>query len=135
MYDILFSTSEVLFQCRINGRARCKKNSKQLFRIKKTGKMFISSSDLYKKWALFASCYVNRAKKTQTIDFPCNLSIKCYYKNHAHEQDLDNVIASVCDVLEDCAVVKNDKLFYSYNGSCKYFDSENEYLEVIVTKL
>jgi len=127
--------SEVLFQCRINGRARSKKNSKQLFKNKKTGKMFITSSDLYKKWALFASCYIERAKTIETIDYPCNLSVVAYYSNRKHQQDLDNVIASVCDVLEDCGIIKNDNLFYSYNGSLKVYESDFEYITIKITKL
>ena len=97
--------------------------------------MFISSSDLYKKWALFASCYVRRAKTLDAIDYPCNLSVVAYYANNKHKQDLDNVIASVSDILEDCGVIKNDNLFYSYNGSLKVYDSESEYILITITKL
>ncbi len=97
--------------------------------------MFISSSDLYKKWALFASCYVRRAKALETIDYPCNLSVVANYSNNKHKQDLDNVIASVSDILEDCGIIKNDNLFYSYNGSLKVYDSESEYILITITKL
>lgn len=127
--------NEVLFECRIGGRVRPKKNSKQLFKNKKTGKMFISSSDLYKKWALFASCYVRRAKTLETIDYPCNLSVVAYYSNRKQQHDLDNVIASVSDVLEYCGIIKNDNLFYSYNGSLKVYDSESEYIIIKITKI
>ena len=125
---------EVLFKCKINGRARSKKNSKQIFRTR-SGRPFISSSNEFKRWAVFASGYIARAKKIDTIDHPVNLSVKCYYKNHQHEQDLENIISSVSDVLEDCGVIKNDKLFYSYNGSLKIFGSELEHIEIEITRL
>ncbi len=127
--------SEILFQCKISGRAKSQKNSKQLFKNKRTGKMFISTSDLFKKWSIFAACHINRSKKNVTIDYPCNLSVKAYYKNKQHSQDLDNVIASVCDVLEDCGVIKNDNLFYSYDGSKKVYDSDQEYITIEITRL
>lgn len=127
--------SEILFQCKISGRARSKKNSKQLFKNKSTGKMFISTSDLFKKWALFAACHINRAKSKYTIDFPCNLKVIATYKNHQHSQDLDNVIASVCDVLEDCGVIKNDNLFYSYDGSKKVYGIDQENITIEITRL
>lgn len=127
--------SEILFQCKINGRAKSKKNSKQLFKNKSTGKMFISTSDLFKKWALFAACHINRAKSKDTIDYPCNLSVKAYYSNKKNQQDLDNVITSVCDVLENCQVIKNDNLFYSYDGSIKVYDSEQEFITIEITRL
>ncbi len=127
--------SEILFQCKISGRARSKKNSKQLFKNKITGKMFISTSDLFKKWSIFAACHINRAKNKETIDYPCNLSVKAFYSNKKHQQDLDNVIASVCDVLEDCGVIKNDNLFYSYDGSKKVYYSDQEYIIIEITRL
>ena len=97
--------------------------------------MFISSSDLYKKWAFYASAYVRRAKQIETIDYPCNLSVVAYYSNNKHRQDLDNVIASVSDILEDCEVIKNDNLFHSYDGSKKIYDAEIEYIEIKISKI
>ena len=126
--------SEILFQCKINGRARSKKNSKQLFKNKKTGKMFISSSDLYKKWALFAACYVNRAKKTPTIDFPCNLNITASYSNNKHNQDADNVAASICDILENCGVVKNDNLIHLLVVR-KVYNEDADFIEIELRSL
>jgi len=127
--------SEVLFRCRINGRARSKKNSKQIFRNRKSGKPFITSSSEYKKWSAFAAGYIARAKKIDTIDYPVNLVLRCHYINKKHQQDLDNIIASVSDVLEDCDVIKNDNLFYSYDGSRKIYDAETDFIEIEITKL
>jgi Holliday junction resolvase RusA-like endonuclease len=114
--------SEIIFECKINGRARSKKNSKQILRSK-SGKPFIASSNEYKKWAFFASQMIRlKWRNRGAIEKPCNLTVICTYKNHQHEQDLENIISSISDVLEDCGVIKNDKLFYSYDGSRKIFD-------------
>jgi Holliday junction resolvase RusA-like endonuclease len=114
--------SEIIFECKINGRARSKKNSKQILRSK-TGRPFIASSTEYKKWAFFASQMIRiKWRNRESIIKPCNLTVICTYKNHQHEQDLENIISSISDVLEDCGVIKNDKLFYSYDGSRKIFD-------------
>jgi Holliday junction resolvase RusA-like endonuclease len=126
--------SEILFQCKISGRVRSKKNSKQLFKNKRTGKMFISSSDLFKKWALFAACYINRAKNKETIDYPCNLNITAHYSNNKHCQDADNVAASICDVLENCGVIKNDNLIHLLVVK-KVYNKESDFIEIELRSL
>lgn len=125
----------MLFKCTLPGRARSKKNSKQLFKNNRTGKMFISSSNEFKKWATHMGLFVRQKKPATPIDFPVNLSVKVYLKNHAHEPDLDNVIASVVDLLEDNGVMVNDKLVYSLDGSKKIFGEEIERLEIEMTGL
>jgi Holliday junction resolvase RusA-like endonuclease len=97
--------------------------------------MFIGSSSEFLKWATFAGLFFRRAKTLETIDYPVNLEVRCYFVNHAHEQDLENVISSVADVLEDVGVISNDKLFHSYDGSRKIFGAETDYLEIKITKL
>ena len=127
--------SKVVFKCRLNGRARIKKNSKQIWRGK-NGRPFITTSNQFKAWAVFASVFIDKANQNkEPISVPCNLSVKCFYKNHAHEQDLENVISSISDLLEDCGVIKNDKLFYSYDNSRKFFNSEDECVEIEVSLL
>lgn len=122
----------VLFKCKINGRARSKKNSKTIAKTPQ-GRPFITSSRIYKAWATYAILTISR-KKFDTIQNPCNLSVKCYYKDHQHEQDLENIISSVADVLQESGVIKNDKLFYSYDGSRKIFESESEFVEIEITE-
>lgn len=126
--------SEVLFKCKIFGRAKSKKNNKQIFRTK-AGKPFITSSKDFKGWAVYASCHMIRSKKVETIDYPINVSVKMYYSNKKHQQDVDNVLASVFDVLQDCAIIKNDNLIYSVDGTRKIYDSESEYIEIEITPI
>jgi Holliday junction resolvase RusA-like endonuclease len=128
---ILYAFSMPLFSIKINGRARSKKNSKTIARTP-AGRPFITSSRIYKAWQVYATMTICR-KKFDTINHPCNLSVKCYYKDHQHEQDLENIISSVADVLQESGVIKNDKLFYSYDGSRKIFGSDTEFVEIEIT--
>lgn len=125
----------ILFKCKINGRARAKKNGKRILQNRKTGKRFIGSSEEYQRWAIFAGLFIRRSATEPTIDYPVNLKLVCHYVNHAHEQDLENIISSVSDVLEDNGVIKNDKLFYSYDGSRKIFGAEKDFIEIEITKI
>lgn len=122
----------LLFKCKIPGRARSKKNSKQIM-IARGGRRFIGSSKEFKAWAAFAAGFIVRARAQsglQTIDYPCNLTVRGHYRNHQHNQDLDNLITSVCDVLQDCEIIKDDKFFYSYDGSKKIYESETDFVEI-----
>lgn len=126
--------SEILFHCVIPGRTRILKNNKKLIRLRGSGRMIPVSSDRYKKWELFASLFIARARKNPTIDFPVNLKIIFYFKDHQHEPDLSNAYQGVEDVLQKCDVIKNDKLVYSHDGSRKVFGSAVESVEIWVTK-
>lgn len=126
--------SEVLFQCVIPGRARILKNNKKLIRLKSTGRMIPVSSDRYKKWEIFASLFISRARKLKTIDYPVNVQMVFYFKDHQHESDLSNCYQGIEDTLQKCDVIKDDKLIYSHDGSRKVFDEANERVEIIITK-
>jgi Holliday junction resolvase RusA-like endonuclease len=124
----------VLFTCKIPGRARSKKNSKQILRTK-LGRPFIACSNEYKKWALFASTFVSRARKaSKAIDCPVGLLINGYYSNKKHQQDADNLAASICDILQDCEVVKNDHLFHELIVK-KHYKGETDYVLVEIYAL
>lgn len=125
--------SEVLFKCTIPGRAGILKNSKKLVRA--GGRIFPVSSDKYKKWEAFAYLCIKKAKLGPTISGPVNVSMKFYFKNHAHECDLDNLFAGPNDVLQKALVIENDKLVYSFDGSRKVFDDPNERIEIEITAL
>lgn len=126
--------SEILFQCKINGRAKSQKNSKQIFRGR-NGKPFITSSNQFKKWATYASIFLSKAKSRETIDFPCALEIKAFYKNRKNLQDADNVISGVADMIQKCEIVKNDNLFYRVSCEKIYDNNQDERIEVTITEL
>ncbi len=126
--------SEILFKCTIPGRSRILKNSKRIARNSRTKKIFLIPSTVYERWALFASVFISRAKKMETIDFPVHVCMKFYFKNHAHEADLDNLFSGPNDLLQSCDIIKSDKLIYSYDGSRKIFGEERERVEIEIKK-
>lgn len=127
--------AEVLFACTIPGRARILKNSKRLVRNKATGRMFPISSEVYKRWEIYGAMFIRRAKTNATIDFPVSVSMVFYFKDHAHEPDLDNLFGGPLDILQKEDVIKNDKLVYSFDGSRKVFGDKNERVEITITRL
>ena len=124
----------VLFSCTIPGRSRILKNSKRLVRNRKTGRMFPIASDIYKRWEIYAAMFIRRAKTDPTIDYPVTVSMRFYFKDHAHEPDLSNLYQGVEDLLQKEGVITNDKLIYSHDGSRKVFGDKNERVEVVVTR-
>lgn len=124
--------SEILFQVTIPGRPRILKNHKKLIRVK--GRTIPISSDIYRKWAIFAAMFIRRAKKCPTIDFPVIAEATFYLKNHQHEFDVGNGAEGLWDILEDEEVLKNDKLIYDLHCR-KIFDQEIEKIEVVVKRL
>lgn len=125
--------TDVLFKCVIPGRPGILKNSKKLIRA--GGRVFPVSSDKYKKFEAFAYMHITKARKGMLIDFPVNVCMKFYCKNHAHEFDLSNAYQGLEDVLQKALIISNDKLIYSHDGSRKIFDDENERIEIEITAL
>lgn len=132
--SISLPEEEILFRCIIPGRVRILKNSKQLFKNRLTGKLFPAKSDRYKKWAVFAGLFVYRSRPAKPIDFPVNVKMIFYFKDHQHEADLSNCYQGVEDILQNEGVLTNDRLIYSHDGSRKVFGSGPERVEIIVTR-
>ena len=128
------SPEEILFQVIIPGRARILKNSKQLFKNPRNGKLFPSKSERYKRWAIFAGMFVFRARPAKPITVPVNVKMLFYFKDHQHEADLSNLYQGIEDILQTEGVLQNDRLIYSHDGSRKVFDSGPERVEVFITR-
>jgi len=128
-------SEEILFHCVIPGRPGIKKNSKQIGFNKYSRKPFFRSSERYEQWELFAAPFIMRAKKDLLINYPVNLCMKVYLKNHQHEPDLSNCYEGVQDLLQKCEVYVDDKLVYSHDGSLKIFNDPKERIEITLTRL
>lgn len=99
----------------IDGRVISKKNSKRIVSNYRTGRAFLISSKGYESFKddavadLTAQMY---QLKTQGHDFPlagpykltCNFLLK-----GKSTTDLDNMLASVCDILQDAGIIDDDK--------------------------
>lgn len=97
-----------MYKLTILGQTPSKKNSKQLFKNSKTGKMFITSSDKTKAWDAQA------LKQLKEIDYRIRGKIKVDYKFFVKDnlqRDLDNMITSVNDILQlaNCDYAPNKK--------------------------
>lgn len=87
----------------IRGRVIAKKNSRKIF--VRHGKLFNIPSEAYRK-------FTQRAK----LDIPINTKVNPPYEIHylfemkgKLDSDIDNMIASINDVLQDHGVIEDDK--------------------------
>lgn len=103
----------LLFEVEIPGRPGIKKNSKQIFRNSRTGRRFISTSNRFKDWEVKAIIAVRQAHSKfqfKKIEDYIRAEFVISLINHKHEPDCGNAIEGLCDVMEMCGVIKNDKL-------------------------
>ena len=81
----------------ILGQTPSKKNSKQIYRNRKTGTPFIASSDIAKSWEENALMQLKQCKlrirSRVQIDY-------MFYVEDDTQRDLDNMITSVNDILQ-----------------------------------
>lgn len=84
---------------------RSKKNSQQILRNKKTGKRFISQSELYKQFE--RDCKIFLMKYRYKIDYPINL--KCtFIVPDRRRRDIVNLLNAIQDILVECDVIADD---------------------------
>ena len=80
----------------INGQTPAQKNSKQIYR-RRNGTPFITSSDHVKAWQDDALLQLKQCK----LRFRCRVQIDyMFYVEDAAQRDLDNMITSVNDILQ-----------------------------------
>jgi len=105
----------MLFYCKIPGRARTKKNSKEIIRAK--GRHIPVSSKTFLEWEKTAMLVVANEKSkisTPTIKEYCTAIYTFNFKNRQGEMDTSNGIEGIADVLEKTGIVKNDKLIKNF---------------------
>lgn len=90
----------------LNDRVISKKNSKQLFRS--GGRTIISTSKAYKLWHTNAIYQLLPWRPKTPLAGPISLSLHFHLKGKI-DADLDNLTASICDVLTDAGVIEDDK--------------------------
>lgn len=78
--------------------------------------------------------FIRKAKSTECITDPITLHIYAHYANKAHPQDADNVAASICDVLQDCEIIKNDSLVHHLVVK-KIYTTQTDMIEIKITPL
>lgn len=92
----------------LQGQTPSHKNSKQLSLNAKTGKLFPRNNDKYLAWKTGAilEAKASREKYTGEVSIEADFFVKD--KRH---RDLDNMMASVQDVLVEAGVIEDDNVF------------------------
>lgn len=92
----------------IQGETVAKKNSKQIFVNKKTGKPFISSSQNFTTWHKGALLQLlKQGVPTKPIDKPCLIHL-CFKHGDNRRRDSDNGTSSILDLLVDAKILSDD---------------------------
>jgi Holliday junction resolvase RusA-like endonuclease len=94
----------------IAGRPIAKKNSKRIFA--RGGRVIALPSAAYEKFKTSAVAQLKQQMGKVYIDQYCHLDLIFCVQGKYHV-DLDNLISSVCDLLQDAGVIKDDDLFDS----------------------
>lgn len=118
----------------ILGDVRSKKNSKQITYNPATGKRSIVSSEAFTVWETAALWQLKKSKSVRT--YPIRV-IMTFYAGTARKFDLDNVAASVLDVLKIGGIIIDDSIAYvpelilGFGG----IDRNNPRVEIELTKM
>jgi Holliday junction resolvase RusA-like endonuclease len=93
----------------ISGQTPSHKNSKQMFVSRTTGKMFPANNKKYLAWRNGAEIEVlNQAKYRYTGAVEIEM---WFFVRDKRPRDLDNMVASVLDVLVAASVISDDNCF------------------------
>lgn len=107
--------SKILFEVKIPGRVRIKKNGRRHI-----GKGKNIPSILYVAWERIAAIYVMRAipnfKEHLPIKKRCKAEFEFHFKNGQNECDTSNCVEGPQDLLQKCRVIENDKLIVEFTA-------------------
>lgn len=116
----------------IPGDCPSKKNGKRIITNHRTGKPMIISSARHNDWERAAVATIRlQFDGYRVTDYPVALSLTFYFKDkRAH--DLDNVAASIMDVLTKAEVLEDDSTKYVDSLSLAFggVDKENPRVEI-----
>ena len=114
------SCSTLILECEIQGRCRSLKNNKQI--IFQRGRRLIIPSKKYDEWKEIALQYLMLSKGKSPFGFPLSFPIHVQALAYYDRQpcDLDNILNSVAEVLQDSSVILNDSAILSWDGSRRF---------------
>lgn len=116
----------------IDGEPRTKKNSSQMRKNHKTGKLYPAPSEAFLRYQEDAGWYI--PMKGALISKP--VCVKCiFYMKTAGVVDLSNLISAINDILVHYRVLKDDnsKIVASHDGSRVCVDANNPRTEIDIT--
>lgn len=97
-----------MWSATITGRIIAKKNSKRLYRNRYTGRIGVASSSAYERWHAHALSQILGLKPAEPFGQTVALRINCTMKGRL-DSDMDNMLGSICDLLQDAGVLADDK--------------------------
>ena len=115
----------------LKGTPKSKKNNKPI-QIRGSKVVVFSSTDFnrYKKSCL-EQIKQQLGDTTIPLDPPYTLTVIATFRNKVH-LDGDNLLTSICDILQDAGVITNDKFIYYYEVRVEFAEIEESYVEVYI---
>lgn len=123
-----------LYEVKLEGVVRPKKNSKRIVNIK--GRRMVISSKQYMEWHKTAVQQLeDKNVPKDQIDFPIALSV-IFYRPDRRKRDLSNMVESINDLLVDYGLLKDDncdiiKALHVYDGGT---DKERPRCKILINE-
>ena len=118
----------------IKGNTPALKNAKQIFVNKRTGKPFITSSNLSKEWQASAKAQLREQFEGYKVTgYPISIAMEFFFKTK-RAKDLDNAATSVLDALVHAGVIEDDNINYVDTLSISFggYDKENPRVNIYI---
>lgn len=137
-----------IFKCIIDlDRFPIKKNSKEIFMNRSTGKRFISTNNKAKVLIdkLNAKLLTEKLKqRIDTINYDVNIQMQFFFpksvyftkqgKRSSKVADLSNLYQAIEDSLQKVGILQNDSLICSHDGSGRYPIEDSYKLKIVITR-
>jgi len=119
----------------IFGQTPSKKNSRQIFRNRHTGRPFITTSDNYKKWHEPAIIQLNAQKTLVNWNYPVRVSMK-FYRESKRRWDYNNISQAILDCLVETGIIIDDDAEHCIPVFIGYeIDKERPRCEIIIEEV
>lgn len=110
-----------------------KKNSRPIFRNKKTGKVFLGKNKRLNEYEKALHLILNSQKNIFKITQPLSKKLRSdftFEMKNTLRLDADNAMQGIFDSLQECQIIENDKLFKA--GSWNIIENTGQPDRVIV---
>jgi Holliday junction resolvase RusA-like endonuclease len=116
----------------IIGKPITKKNSSRIFFNKRTGSRFVMPSAQSVDWTTSAVDQLTRAG-ADTLQLCQPLNLRAFVFRGALRGDLVNYLQAICDALQACGAVQDDKWITQFDGSRLLLDRVVPRVEIELT--
>lgn len=105
---ISFSNSKIVFQIKVEGNVPSKKNARNIFFHKQTGRLMNLPQKNYLDWHSNSSIWLKTAPNLKKITEPISFILIKISANSRRKYDLTNKAESVMDLLVDNQIIEDD---------------------------